>query len=123
MLTPQERIEKTILTVRGLRVMLDADLAVMYGLTTFNLNKAVKRNIDRFPEDFMFQLRTEEVTALRFHIGMSKRQGRGGRRYAPPVPFRRHSSTHGACGQQISPDRLQHITARFCASPFQIPHS
>jgi ORF6N domain len=57
----------------------------MYGVTTFNLNKAVKRNIDRFPEDFMFQLRTEEATALRFQIGMSKTQGRGGRRYAPNV--------------------------------------
>ena len=65
--------------------MLDADLAAMYAVTTFNLNKAVKRNIDRFPEDFMFQLRTEEFTALRFHIGRSKRQRRGGRRYAPYV--------------------------------------
>jgi len=51
-----ERIEQTILLIRGHRVMLDADLAKLYGVTTFNLNKAVKRNSDRFPEDFIFQL-------------------------------------------------------------------
>src|SRR5690349_16801322 len=82
---PRERIDQKIFLIRGHKVMLDADLSAMYGVTTFNLNKAVKRNLDRFPEDFMFQLRTEEVTALRFQIGMSKRQGRGGRRYAPYV--------------------------------------
>ena len=65
--------------------MLDADLAVLYGVTTFNLNKAVKRNIDRFPKDFMFQLTADETSALRFQIGMSKRKGRGGRRYLPHV--------------------------------------
>jgi len=65
--------------------MLDSDLASMYGVTTFNLNKAVKRNIDRFPEDFMFHLTTEEATALRFQIGISTAPQRGGRRYAPSV--------------------------------------
>jgi hypothetical protein len=84
-LVPRERIDQKIIQIRGHKVMVDADLAAMYGVTTFNLNKAVKRNIDRFPEDFMFQLHAEEVTALRFHIGMSKRQGRGGRRYSPYV--------------------------------------
>jgi phage regulator Rha-like protein len=58
-------------------------LAKLYGVTTFNLNKAVKRNIDRFPEDFMFQLTTDEAGALRFQIGMSKPGRRGGRRYFP----------------------------------------
>jgi len=53
-LVPRARIEQTILLIRGHRVMLDADLAKLYGVTTFNLNKAVKRNTDRFPEDFMF---------------------------------------------------------------------
>lgn len=84
-LIPVEIIEKKILLVRGEKVMLDADLAELYGVETFNLNKAVKRNIDRFPEDFMFQLSKEEADSLRFQIGMSKETGRGGRRYLPYV--------------------------------------
>jgi len=84
-LVPRERTEQTILLIRGHRVMLDADLAKLYGVTTFNLNKAVKRNADRFPEDFMFRLSAQEVTALTFQIGISKPRGRGGRRYAPYV--------------------------------------
>jgi hypothetical protein len=78
-----ERIERSIFFVRSHKVMLDRDLAVLYGVTTFNLNKAVKRNADRFPEDFMFQLTAEEAGTLRFQIGMSKGKGRGGRRYLP----------------------------------------
>lgn len=53
-LVSREQIEQRILAVWGHRIMLDSELASMYGVTTFNLNKAVKRNIDRFPEDFMF---------------------------------------------------------------------
>ena len=71
-LVPVEIIEKKILLIRGEKVMLDADLAELYEVETFNLNKAVKRNIDRFPQDFMFQLTREEVDSLRFQIGMSK---------------------------------------------------
>ena len=82
---PIERIENAILFIRGHKVMLDRDLAALYGVTTFNLNKAVKRNTDRFPEDFMFQLTAEEAGTLRFQIGMSKGKGRGGRRYLPYV--------------------------------------
>ena len=63
--------------------MLDSDLAGLYQVETFNLNRAVKRNLDRFPEDFMFQLSQEEAESLRFQIGMSKPEGRGGRRYLP----------------------------------------
>jgi hypothetical protein len=77
------QIDSKILNIRGHRVMLDSDLAELYGVTTFNLNKAVKRNISRFPEDFMFQLTEEEAASLRFQIGMSKPKGRGGRRYLP----------------------------------------
>ena len=55
--------------------MLDRDLAALYGVTTFNLNKVVKRNADRFPEDFMFQLTVEEASTLRFQIGMSRVKG------------------------------------------------
>ena len=76
---PIERIESAILFIRGHKVMLDRDLAALYGVTTFNLNKAVKRNADRFPEDFIFQLTAEEAGTLRFQIGMSKGKGRGGR--------------------------------------------
>ena len=65
--------------------MLDADLAQLYGVATANLNKAVKRNIDRFPADFVFRLTVEEASALRFQSGISKVAGRGGRRYLPFV--------------------------------------
>lgn len=75
-------IERRIHTIRDHRVMLDADLAALYQVETFNLNKAVKRNLDRFPEDFMFQLTKEEWDALTFQTGISN-AGRGGRRTAP----------------------------------------
>jgi len=84
-IVPIERIEQKILTLRNEKVMLDSDLAELYGVTTFNLNKAVKRNRDRFPDDFMFQLTSKEFHALRFQNGMSKSSGRGGRRYLPYV--------------------------------------
>jgi hypothetical protein len=74
--------EHKILLIRGHKVMLDADLAALYGVETKNLNKAVKRNLERFPSDFMFQLTLEETLALRFQFGTSK-EGRGGRRYLP----------------------------------------
>ena len=72
-LVAQERIEKAILLIRGQKVMLDRDLAALYGVETFNLNKAVKRNFDRFPADFMFQLTKEEMDRLTFQTGISKR--------------------------------------------------
>lgn len=68
---PEEIIENKILFLRGKKVMLDKDLATLYRVETFNLNKAVKRNIDRFPEDFMFQLNNEEFKNLIFHFGIS----------------------------------------------------
>ena len=69
---PADRIERSILLIRGHKVLLDSDLAVLYRVTTFNLNKAVKRNIARFPDDFMFQLTGDEGAALRFQSGISK---------------------------------------------------
>ena len=57
---PIERVEKTILLIRGQKVILDTDLAKLYGVTTKRLNEQVKRNRDRFPEDFMFQLTHQE---------------------------------------------------------------
>jgi phage regulator Rha-like protein len=81
LMIPAEQIEGVILFVRGQKVILDANLAALYGTTTKNLNKAVKRNRGRFPDDFMFQLSEEEFASLRFQTGTSK--SRGGRRYAP----------------------------------------
>ena len=80
-----EQIQEKIYLIRGQKVMLASDLAKLYMVETFNLNKAVKRNIDRFPEDFMFQLTREEADSLKFQIGMSNQSGRGGRRYLPYV--------------------------------------
>jgi hypothetical protein len=82
-LIPVDRIERAIFLIRGQKVMLDFDLAALYGVETFNLNKAVKRNIERFPQDFMFQLTKEEAESLIFQIGISKKKGRGGRRHLP----------------------------------------
>ncbi len=78
-LIPAEAIQQRILIVRGKRVLLDADLARFYGVTTFNLNKAVARNPDRFPDDFAFRLTLDESRALIFQSGISK-PGRGGTR-------------------------------------------
>ena len=75
-------VEERIDQVRGQRVMLDIDLAELYQVETFNLNKAVKRNLSRFPRDFMFQLSKAERDGLTFQNGMSK-EGRGGRRTLP----------------------------------------
>jgi hypothetical protein len=80
---PVEVIERRIYLIRGHKVMLDSDLADLYQVETFNLNKAVKRNRGRFPDDFMFQLTKYEAESLTFQIGMSKPTGRGGRRTLP----------------------------------------
>jgi hypothetical protein len=78
---PVERLAQSIRWIRGQKVVLDSDLAALYDVRTANLNKAVKRNAERFPTDFMFQFTSEELRSLRFQIGMSKR--RGGLRYLP----------------------------------------
>lgn len=83
-LIPSDRIEKTIYLIRGEKVMLDHDLALLYDVETKVLNRAVKRNLQRFPADFMFQLTVEEADRLRCQIGTSNK-GRGGRRYRPYV--------------------------------------
>ncbi|WP_304066712.1 ORF6N domain-containing protein [Pedobacter glucosidilyticus] len=79
---PDEMVMNQIYVIRGQKVMLDKDLAVLYGVETKTLNQAVKRNMDRFPEDFMFELSKEEFELLRSQIVTSK-DGRGGRRYLP----------------------------------------
>jgi len=77
-------IDSVIRLVRGERVILDMDLAKIYGIPTFRLNEAIKRNRDRFPDDFLFQLTQDERDALTSQIAISKK-GRGGRRTLPYV--------------------------------------
>ncbi len=84
MAVPMEVIEDKIFFIRGEKVMLDADLAKLYGVETKVLLQAVKRNIDRFPADFMFQLTNQELAILRSQIVTSSQWG--GRRY-PPYAF------------------------------------
>ncbi len=84
------RIENLILTVRGQRVMLDSDLARIYGVTTRRLNEQLRRNRDRFPVDFAFQLTPQEFACLMSQIATSK-PGRGGRRKLPWV-FTEHGA-------------------------------
>jgi len=74
-----ERIEKTILLIRGQKVILDSDLAKLYGVTMKRLNEQVRRNRKRFPNDFMFQLTKEEFNTLKSHFATSS-SGWGGRR-------------------------------------------
>ncbi len=95
-IVPATNITSMIYTIRGVQVMLDSDLAAVYGVETKALNRAVKRNIDRFPESFRFQLTAEEFDNLRCQIGTSSAaevlrsqiatsSGHGGRRYLPYV--------------------------------------
>jgi hypothetical protein len=88
------RVESLILDVRGEKVILDSDLAVVYGVTTSRLNEQVKRNIDRFPEDFMFQLTSKEFINLISQIATS-RVRHGGRRKLPCV-FTEHGAIMAA---------------------------
>ena len=77
-------VERRIFFVRAQKVILDVDRAVLYRVQTKDLNKAVRRNVDRFPRDFMFQLTHAEVARLRFQTGTSSSgAGWGGRRYLP----------------------------------------
>ncbi|HUO58298.1 MAG TPA: ORF6N domain-containing protein [bacterium] len=78
------QVEQKIYLLRGKKIMLSHDLAELYGVTTFNFNKAVKRNPGRFPEDFMFQLTRKEAENLKFQIGISSW---GGARRATPYAF------------------------------------
>ena len=91
---PIERIERAIYLVRGEKVMMDSDLAALYGVSTARLNQQVNRNIERFPEDFMFQLTNAEFKGLMLQIATSK-TGRGGRRKLPLV-FTEHGAIMAA---------------------------
>jgi phage regulator Rha-like protein len=86
---PMERIERAILSIRGAKVMLDSDLAEIYGVETKVLNQAVKRNVSRFPSDFMFQLTAAEWTSLRSQTVTLKR---GEHRKYLPYAFTEHGA-------------------------------
>jgi hypothetical protein len=79
----EERIIGKIYLIRGKKVMIDRDLAELYGVETKQLKRQVKRNIDRFPEDFMFALRVKEFKEWRSQFGTSKEGDKMGLRYAP----------------------------------------
>lgn len=87
---PVESVQNAIHTIRGMRVMLDSDLAAFYGVTTSRLNEQFRRNRTRFPEDFAFQLSAEESAALRSQNAISNVR-RGGRRFLPWV-FTEHGT-------------------------------
>jgi hypothetical protein len=94
---PTEDITRAILVLRGHRVLLDTELAALYGVTTKRFNEQVRRNAKRFPADFMFQLTAQEAAALRSQIATSNAppQGRGGRRYLP-YAFTEHGAIMAA---------------------------
>src|SRR5438132_14246542 len=89
-----DEIEPRILVVRGQKAILDKDLAELYGVTTKRLNQQVRRNLHRFPEDFLIQLTVEETANLRLHFATS-RLGHGGRRYRP-LAFTEHGAIMAA---------------------------
>jgi phage regulator Rha-like protein len=91
---PPFSVESKILLLRKRRVILDVDLAELYGVSVKRLNEQVKRNKDRFPVDFMFQVNGKEAVVLRSQIATSKK-GRGGRRYAP-FAFTEHGAIMAA---------------------------
>ncbi|HEX7507006.1 MAG TPA: ORF6N domain-containing protein [Polyangia bacterium] len=94
-LVPLERVERTILVLRGRRVILDSELAALYGVTVSVFNQAVKRNAKRFPADFAFQLTREDYEALRSQTVISKTERRGGRQYLP-YAFTEHGAVMAA---------------------------
>jgi hypothetical protein len=89
-LVPVESAERSIIEIRGLKVILDSNLAVLYGVETKRLNEQMKRNRGRFPSDFAFQLSPEECVRLRSQFATSN-AGRGGRR-SPPFAYTEHGA-------------------------------
>ena len=106
-----EAIANRIATLRGQRVIVDADLAMLYDVTTKRLNEQVRRNAERFPADFMFQLSNDEFESLRSQFATSNetRSQRGGRRYAPLV-----FTEHGAIMAATITVGVIHLSPRRC---------
>src|SRR2546422_10949670 len=94
-LIPTDRIEQAIFLIRGQKVILDDDLARLYGVTTKRLNEQIKRNRQRFPDDFMFQLNLQEVRGLRSHFATLK-SGSGRHRKYLPYAFTEHGAIMAA---------------------------
>jgi hypothetical protein len=99
-IVPIEVIEKKILLISGQKVMLDSDLAELHGVETNMLVPAVKRNVDRFPGDFMIQLTKEKFDNLKYHFGTSRW---GGRRYLP------YAFTENGVTETVSADQVQEV--------------
>src|SRR5881275_2702489 len=126
-----EQIDGMIRLIRGVRVMLDRDLARIYGVPTFRFNEAIKRNRHRFPPDFMFQLTREEFDSLKSQIAMSKRgnssqiamskTGRGGRRTLP-YAFTEHGALQAAnvlrCSRAVQRNTTCGDAVGWTACPF-----
>jgi len=100
---PAEQVERSILLVRGPKVMLDSDLAALYEVETSQLVRAVKRNLDRFPVDFAFQLTPTEFADLKCQIGISNQMGRTA--HIAPTPLRNTASPccRACCGARRRP--------------------
>jgi phage regulator Rha-like protein len=94
-LVPAERVERAILVMRGRKVIIDGTLAALYGVTTKRLNEQVKRNVERFPDDFVFQLTEEEHVSLRSHSATLD-TGRGRHRKYRPFAFTEHGALMAA---------------------------
>lgn len=103
---PSEKIDSRIYLIRGEKVLLDSDLAKLYGVETKTLNRAMQRNPGRFPADFMFQLTDDESEALRCQIGTSN-TGRGGRRYLPHVFTEQGVAVFEAIRELMLPDPVK----------------
>lgn len=123
---PSERIEEIILLIRGEKVIIDSALSNLYGVSTARLNQQVKRNLDRFPDDFLFRLTSEEFNILMLQNATSKK-GRGGRRKLP-YAFTEHGALMAANvlnsgpryqGQRSTNPRL-HKTAQILATNSQL---
>src|SRR6185437_2098707 len=94
-LVPVEHIARSILVLRGQKILLDAELAALYGVTTKRLNEQVRRNAERFPDDFLFRLRSDEVEALnRSHFATGSQKHRDPR--FPPYAFTEHGAIMAA---------------------------
>ena len=100
------KLDELIREIRGQKVMLDADLARIYGIATFRFNEAIKRNRERFPEDFMFRLTAAEFAALTSQFATSKK-GRGGRRTLPYAFTEHGSAPKGSPENEADQDRAK----------------
>jgi hypothetical protein len=108
-----EHIARSILALRGHKILLDTELARLYGVPTKRLNEQIRRNRERFPEDFMFQVSTEEFEALRSQFATSNEPpGRGGRRYRP-YAFTEHGALMAA--NVLNSARAIEVSATSCA--------